>query len=257
MQKNDQTELAIKAKNGDHAAKTELVVINQKFIAMIARQYSGQGMLLDDLIQEGNLGLLKAIELFNPILGNKFLTYASWWIKNSILSALSEHNRQVRLPVNRIHILEKYRKIKEVLSQELQRDPSEDEILDILGEDVSAQYGIFDNYSVSYNKSKNIDSDIGIVLEQLLTTEQDMPDSSILLDGLQQELSIALKKLKPKEREILQMCYGLGMHERAYTLGEIGEKFNLSRERIRQIKHHALKTLRRMNRRKKLEALKN
>lgn len=251
----DQTDLAIKAKAGDSAAKTRLVNLNKNFVMMIARHYQGQGMDFDDLVQEGYVGLLKAIEMYNPKLGNKFLTYAGWWMRQAILSALAEQTRQIRLPANRIYAIEKYRKIKSTLSQTLQRDPSQDEIFELMNS--NSETNLYETYGISYSKNKNVDGDPGLVLDQLLAPEQELPDKEMLADSLKQELQLALKKLRPKEREVIQMCYGLGMYERAYTLGEIGDKLGLTRERIRQIKHHALRVLRRLNRRKQLESLKN
>lgn len=248
----DQAELAVLAQKGNEAAKTALVRMNEKFVIMIARQYIGQGMDLDDMIQEGNIGLLKAIDMYDAQLGTKFLTYASWWIKQSILQALAEHNRQIRLPVNRIGVLEKYKKIKSSLTQELMREPSKEEILEALGIDESELY---EQTSVSYNTPINGVDGEGSMLD-LIANDTPSPDSELIKDSLKKELRLVLKNLTDREQQILKLSYGLD-EERSYTLEEIGERLNLTRERVRQIKEKALRNLRRLNRKKKLEGLKN
>ena len=248
----DQTDLAVRAKAGDSAARTELVKCNQKFIIMVARQYIGQSMELDDLIQEGNIGLLRAIDDYDPKMGNKFLTYASWWIKQSILQALAEHIRQVRLPVNRINVLERYKKIKRLLSQELMREPSHNEILVALGIE---EHELYEQHSVSYSTPLYGEDNTGTLLD-VLESDTPSPDKVLLDNAMTQEIGFILNKLNKREQTILRMCYGVG-YERAYTLEEIGDKLNLTRERIRQLKEKALKQLRRMNRHKKLDTLKD
>ena len=253
----DQTELAALAQMGDETAKTALVVMNEKFVIMVARQYMGQGLELDDLIQEGNIGLLKAIDLYDTKSGNKFLTYASWWIKNTILLALAEHNRQVRLPANRINMLERYKKIKMSLAQELMREPTQAEILDVMGIDENELY---EQSSSSIHSSHGVydKSSIGelSMLDKLADSNSTAPDEILMKESFQKELAMILQKLDERERIILTMSYGIG-YERQFTLEEIGEKLGLTRERIRQLKEKVLKQLRRMNRRNKLEGLKN
>jgi RNA polymerase primary sigma factor len=249
----DQAELAVLAQKGDEAARTALVTMNEKFVYMVARQYMGQGLELADMVQEGNIGLLKAITLYDPKTGNKFLTYASWWIKQAILQALGEYNRQVRLPVNRINVLERYRKIKAALTQELQREPSQAEILQALGIE---SYELYDQHSTSYNTPYGGDSGEGTMLDLLPDETTDAPNDALLEQGFAEELEMILQQLNKRECTIIKMSYGIG-YERAYTLEEIGTKLKLTRERIRQLKEKALKQLRRMDRRKKLEGLKD
>jgi RNA polymerase primary sigma factor len=249
----DQTELAVLAQKGDEAARTALVTMNEKFVYMVARQYMGQGLELADMVQEGNIGLLKAITLYDPKTGNKFLTYASWWIKQAILQALGEYNRQVRLPVNRINVLERYRKVKSALTQELQREPSQAEILQAMGIEA---HELYDQHSTSYNTQFGGESGEGSMLDLLPDETEAAPNDALLCQGFLEELDLVLEQLNDRERIIIKMSYGIG-YERPYTLEEIGSKLELTRERIRQLKEKALRQLRRMDRRKKLEGLKD
>jgi RNA polymerase primary sigma factor len=254
MDKIDQAELAVLAKTGDEAAKSALIKINTRFVASIARQYQNQGMDLDDLMQEGYIGLLRAIEKFDPGLGTKFLTYASWWVKQSILQSLSEHNRHIRLPANRVNILEQVKKTKSKLSQELQRDPTEQEVMSDMN--VSSEE-VYYQHSISYHcPIKQEDNSSTIILDTIVNSNIPSPDSKLLQEAFKQELNITLNLLEEREVKILKMLYGID-HERSYTLEEVGETLDLTRERIRQIKFRALKTLRRLNRRKRLDNLKD
>ena len=248
----DQTELAVLAKNGDEAARTALVLMNEKFVYMVARQYMGQGLDLADMVQEGNIGLLKAITLYEPETGNKFLTYASWWIKQAILQALGEFNRQVRLPVNRINVLERYRKVKAALTQELQCEPTQAQILQAMGIEA---HELYDQHSTSYNSPRYGEDGEGTLLDTLPDNIA-APDDALISQGFLEELDLVLDQLSERERLIIKMSYGI-TYERSYTLEEIGVKLKLTRERVRQLKEKALKQLRRMDRRKKLEGLKD
>lgn len=250
----DQTELAVLAQSGNEAAKSALVKMNTRFVAGIARQYQNQGMDLADLMQEGYIGLLKAIEKFDPKLGTKFLTYASWWIKQSILQSLAEHNRHIRLPANRVNILEQVKKTKSELSQTLQREPSEQEILHEMNLESDE---VYNQYSVSYHTPVHQSNDsTTILLDTLINSDIPAPDSALMHQAFKQELEIVLEQLEEREVIILKMLYGID-YERSYTLEEVGERLNLTRERVRQIKMRALKTLRRLNRRKRLDNLKD
>ena len=248
----DQTELAVLAKNGDEAARTALVLMNEKFVYMVARQYMGQGLDLADMVQEGNIGLLKAITLYEPETGNKFLTYASWWIKQAILQALGEFNRQVRLPVNRINVLERYRKVKAALTQELQCEPTQAQILQAMGIEA---HELYDQHSTSYNSPRYGEDGEGTLLDTLPDNIA-APDDALISQGFLEELDLVLDQLSERERLIIKMSYGI-TYERSYTLEEIGVKLKLTRERVRQLKEKALRQLRRMDRRKKLEGLKD
>ena len=250
----DQTELAVRARNGDAAAKTALVNLNIKFITAIARQYVNQGMELDDLVQEGCIGLLKAMEKYDPKMGTKFLTYASWWIKQSILQNLAENNRQVRIPANRISIIEQFHKTRHTLAQDLHREPSQEEVLTELGIE---QHDLIDQVSFSYYKTmKDRDGNEGYVLDFLVNQNTPAPDAALLIESQKQELRLVLNKLPDREQTIIKMLYGIDL-ERVYTLEEVGEKLGLTRERVRQVKEKSLKALRRLNRRKKLAGLKD
>jgi RNA polymerase primary sigma factor len=247
----DQNNLAVLAKEGNRGAAELLLKSNEKFVYMIARQYIGQGMELNDLTQEGFLGILKAIERFDPKIGTKFLTYASWWIKQSILLALAEHNRQVRLPLNRITILEQYKRAKNVLDQSLMREASQEEILSSLDMD---KQDLYIQYSASYhNPVPSEDNDVSML--DIIPNNTPSPDSKLMEESLRQEIGIALKNLPGREQIILKMSFGLG-YERCFTLEEIGDKLGLTRERIRQLRIKALKKLKKLNRKKKLENLK-
>ena len=246
------TDLAALAQKGDAAAKAALVKNNTKFVISIARQYLNQGVELNDLVQEGYIGLLKSIDKFNTKAGTKFLTYSSWWIKQAILQSLSENNRHVRLPANRINLLEQFRKKKSRLSQSLQREASEDEVLNSLDLDASQ---IYNQYSISYH-TPIADDEKGMILDVLENTNTPSPDHNLLIEAFKQELKIVLNKLDPRERKIIQMLFGIN-YERSYTLEEVGDALDLTRERVRQIKVKALKTLKRLNFRRRLNNLKD
>ena len=254
IQTLDQSELAVLAQTGNEAAKSALVKVNTRFVAGIARQYQHQGMDLDDLMQEGFIGLLKAIDKFDPKVGTKFLTYASWWIKQSILQSLGEHNRHIRLPANRVNILEQVKKTKTHMLQSLQREPTEQEILHEMNLDSDE---VYNQYSISYHTPINDGNDgHTIILDTLTNSEIPSPDSALLREAFKKELGMILEYLEEREIKILKMLYGID-YERSYTLEEVGDTLNLTRERVRQIKMRALKTLRRLNRRKRLDGLKD
>lgn len=247
----DQNELAVLAKTGNEAAKSQLLKLNEKFVAGVARQYIGQGLELADLIQEGYIGILKAIEKFDPKVGTKFLTYASWWIKQSILQALGEFNRHVRIPANRISIIESYKKQQNQLTQGLMREPSHEEILEAIN---AENEDVVDQTSVSFH-SKTTDDGDGILMD-LISSDFPSPDDELMRAAFSKELEMILNMLKERERTILKMSCGIG-YERVYTLEEIGEKLGLTRERIRQIKEKAILQLRDLDRRKKLDGIKD
>lgn len=250
----DQTELVILAQTGNQPAKSTLVKINIRFIAGIARQYQNQGMDLDDLMQEGSIGLLKAIEKFNPKMGTKFLTYASWWIKQAILQSLGENNRHIRLPANRINIIEQVKKTKSQLSQTFQREPTEQEIFTEMDVDSSE---VYTQHTVNYHAPiKEGDSGHTIILDTLCNIEIPSPDAKLMKDAFKEEFEMVLSQLDDREIRILKMLYGID-YERTHTLEEVGDALDLTRERVRQIKMRALKNLRRLNRRKRMEGLKD
>jgi RNA polymerase primary sigma factor len=247
---DEQTKLVLLAQKGDKEAQDKLINSNLKFVVTIARQYLGQGMPLEDLISEGNLGIIKAIEYYNTNHDTKFLTYASWWIRQSILSALTEQNRQVRLPANRIGIIQQYNKAVIQMEQELNRSVSDNEVISELGLDAS---DVVRQFSVSYN----VELEEGTTLLDLLPNpESESPDAGLIRESQTQEIRRALKMIPERECMILKLYYGFD-EPRSYTLEEIGVKLSLTRERIRQLRNKAIKDLRRLNRRKKLENLKD
>jgi RNA polymerase primary sigma factor len=246
----EQTALALRAQKGDIKSRQRLIETNLKFVVSIARQYVGQGIPLEDLISEGNFGISKAIDGFNPKKETKFLTYASWWIRQCILQSLTDTNRQIRLPANRIGIIQRYNKAAAQMEQDLHRDVKETEIFDELGIDSSE---LIRQSSISYFT----ETDDGTMLMDLIPNlETESPDAELMKASVTQELDTALGKIGEREAVILRMYYGFG-HPRSYTLEEIGEKLNLTRERIRQLRNKAVRDLRRLDRRKQLENLKD
>jgi RNA polymerase primary sigma factor len=246
---DEQIELVKKAQKGDAWAVDQLVGTNLRFVMMVAKQYIGQGIPFDDLVAEGCIGVLKAIEHFDPKVGTKLLTYASWWIRQTILQALLEQTRQVRLPANRVGLIQQYGKASSRLDQELSREANEYEILEDLELNSS---DIIRQFSVSYDTENE---DGGSLLDMLVNSESESPEAWMNYESLKEEMRLILKKLPKREEEILRLCFGIG-YERSYTLEEIGEKLNLTRERIRQLRNKALRTLRRLDRRNQLENLK-
>jgi RNA polymerase primary sigma factor len=242
-----QIDLAIQAKAGDQLAKNLLVKSNLRFVVSIAKQYQGQGVPLEDLISEGNIGILLAIDNFDYRKA-KFLTYAGWWIRKCIMEAITENNRSVRIPTNRVAILQSYQQTTNELYQELERPPVEYEILERLGIKSS---DVINQSSASLFQNNGD----GLALIDLVENENTpRADYEILREAVSQELRNAMYKIPRREREILKLYFGFDV-ERTYTLEEIGEKMKLTRERVRQLKHKGLRHLRRLRRRNQLEGL--
>ena len=201
LSSEEQIDLVLKAQKGVLAAQDKLISANLKFVVAIAKQYINQGFAFEDLISEGNIGIVKAIEYYNPEHGTKFLTYASWWIRQSILSALTEQNRQVRLPANRIGILQQYNKVISQMEQELNRAVSEGEVINELGlhtDDLVRQS------SVSYN----IELEEGTTLLDLLPNpDSESPDAGVMRESVTQEIRDSLNMIPERERIILQLYY--------------------------------------------------
>jgi RNA polymerase primary sigma factor len=195
---------------------------------------------------------LKAIERYDIKLGTKFLTYASWWIRQSILQSLAEHNRHIRLPANRVNILEQQKKTKSQLSQSLQRDPSEQEVLAHMGVESG---DVVQQSSVSYHTALSAEDETTL-LDVIANQEAPSPDAALMEHAFKQELQMVLDRLTDRQQKVLKMLYGIGL-ERSYTLEEVGEELQLTRERVRQIKKRAIDILKRLNRRKKLDGLKD
>lgn len=248
----EEIELAQRLRSGDQEALKKLTEANLRFVVSVAKDYQGQGLPLTDLINEGNLGLIKAAERFDETRGFKFISYAVWWIRQSILQALAEHSRIVRLPLNRVGTISKITKEAENLEQQYERAPSQDEIakgLDIRSDEVSDAIRISRKHQ-SLNAPFR-DGEKNSLMDVIQDDAQPTPDDDLMGDSLKQEIRSALNTLKDRERDVIKMYFGIG-REYALTLNEIGEEFNLTRERIRQIKENAIRRLSHKSRSKKL-----
>ena len=239
---DEEVELAQKIKQGDQAALDKLVSANLRFVVSVAKQYQNQGLSLPDLIDEGNLGLIKAAQKFDETRGFKFISYAVWWIRQSILQALAEQSRIVRLPLNQVGSLNKIGKALQRFEQENERRPSPSELAEQL--DVPVEK-IADTMKVSGRHvsvdAPFVDGEDNSLLDVLPNEDSPMADSSLTQESLSKEVNRALEQLNPRERDILKMFFGIGCQE--MTLEEIGAKFDLTRERVRQIKEKARRRL--------------
>ncbi|MEN9370716.1 MAG: hypothetical protein RI952_1581 [Bacteroidota bacterium] len=246
--------LAQKIREGDQAALERLTKTNLRFVVSVAKQYQNQGLTLGDLINEGNLGLIKAAKRFDETKGFKFISYAVWWIRQSILQAIAEQSRIVRLPLNQVGSLSKISKAFSKLEQEFEREPSPEELAILLETTVDK---ISDTMS---NSGRHVSMDAPFVQGEENTLldvleNQDTPDTDSMLinESLSEEIKRSLATLTEREREIIVLFFGLGTNH-ALSLEEIGEKFNLTRERVRQIKDKALQRLRHTSRSKILKS---
>jgi hypothetical protein len=239
---DEEVELAQRIKQGDQAALDKLVSANLRFVVSVAKQYQNQGLSLPDLIDEGNLGLIKAAQKFDETRGFKFISYAVWWIRQSILQALAEQSRIVRLPLNQVGSLNKIGKALQRFEQENERRPSASELAEQL--DVPVEK-IADTMKVSGRHvsvdAPFVDGEDNSLLDVLPNEDSPMADSSLNQESLSKEVNRALDQLNPRERDILRMFFGIGCQE--MTLEEIGAKFDLTRERVRQIKEKAIRRL--------------
>jgi len=248
----EEIELAKEIKKGNQQALDRLVKANLRFVVSVAKQYQNQGLSLGDLINEGNLGLIKAAKRFDETRGFKFISYAVWWIRQSILQALAEQSRIVRLPLNRVGALNKIGKAYSSLEQEYEREPSATELAKELDMDVNE---IADTLKIS-GRHVSMDAPFGQgednrLLDVLSDDRQPSPDQKLMEDSLRSEIDRALSTLTEREGEVIRLYFGLGK-EHSLTLEEIGEKFNLTRERVRQIKEKAIRRLRHASRSKNL-----
>ena len=246
--------LAQKIREGDQAALERLTKTNLRFVVSVAKQYQNQGLTLGDLINEGNLGLIKAAKRFDETKGFKFISYAVWWIRQSILQAIAEQSRIVRLPLNQVGSLSKISKAFSRLEQEYEREPSPEELADMLETTVEK---ISDTLS---NSGRHVSMDAPFVqgeentlLDVLENRDTPQTDSMLINESLSEEIKRSLATLTEREREIIVLFFGLGTNH-ALSLEEIGEKFNLTRERVRQIKDKALQRLRHTSRSKILKS---
>lgn len=251
----EEVELAQKIANGDQLALEKLTKANLRFVVSVAKQYQNQGLTLGDLINEGNLGLIKAAQRFDVTRGFKFISYAVWWIRQSILQALAEQARIVRLPLNRVGSLSKFGRAFSHLEQQFEREPSPDELaemLEIAVEEVRETMRISGKHiSMDSPLSESEDKS----LKELLPSDGVYsPDSKMIRDSLCKEVKRALATLTPREADVLKLYFGLeASSNMGLTLEEIGERFCLTRERVRQIKEKAIRRLRHTTRSKSLK----
>lgn len=246
--------LARKIKEGDQEALAKLVKANLRFVVSVAKQYQNQGLSLPDLINEGNVGLIKAAQRFDETRGFKFISYAVWWIRQSILQALAEQARIVKLPLNKIGSINKVNRALAELEQRFEREPTIEELSETLAlapEDIKeALRG--NNRHISMDAPLTQDEDSSMY-DVLLSPDSPMPDKGLLNESLRREIERALSTLTPREANIIRLYFGLnGKHP--LTLEEIGEEFDLTRERVRQIKEKALKRLKQTTRSKILKS---
>ncbi|MCR4438248.1 MAG: sigma-70 family RNA polymerase sigma factor [bacterium] len=248
-----EVELSEKAKRGDDRALQRLVEANLRFVVMVAKEYQDQGLPITDLINEGNLGLMEAARRFDSTRGIKFISYAVWWIRQSILQAIANYGRLVRLPINQVWTRNKVLKASTALEQDLGRDPSIEEIASELKTDSSTLLRNMRLWGRDVSLEDSVswgDEDIRVV-DRLPDKDLPEPDSPLVSESLREEIENALKSLDKREAEVLRLFFGIGQY-RPLTLGEIGEVMHLSRERIRQIKDRALRRLRHISRSEKL-----
>jgi RNA polymerase primary sigma factor len=246
----EEVELAQKVRDGDELALQKLTKANLRFVISVSKQYQNQGLSLPDLINEGNLGLIKAAQRFDETRGFKFISYAVWWIRQSILQAIAEHARIVRLPLNKIGSINKVNKAFSKLEQEFERNPSNHEIADELEttvKDVKKSFEISGRHvSMDAPLSKNDDSS-NDMYEVLVSKNGSSPDDDILAQSLKDEIERSLATLSTRESEIIKLYYGIGQRY-PLTLEEIGGKFDLTRERVRQVKEKGLRKLKQKSR---------
>ncbi|MGM0620355.1 MAG: sigma-70 family RNA polymerase sigma factor [Bacteroidota bacterium] len=248
----EEVELAQRIKKGDQAALEKLTRANLRFVVSVAKQYQNQGLSLPDLINEGNLGLIKAAEKFDETRGFKFISYAVWWIRQSILQALAEQSRIVRLPLNQVGSLNKINKAFSKFEQEHERKPSPEELADSLelpADKVSDTLRVSGRH-VSVD-APFVDGEDNSLLDVLVNNDSPNADRTLIMESLAREIHRALATLTEREADIIRLFFGIGCQE--MTLEEIGERFGLTRERVRQIKEKAIRRLRHTSRSKLLK----
>jgi RNA polymerase primary sigma factor len=250
---DEEVSLAQRIKQGDQAALEKLTKANLRFVVSVSKQYQNQGLSLPDLINEGNLGLIKAAQRFDETRGFKFISYAVWWIRQSILQALAEQSRIVRLPLNKIGSINKINKAYAQLEQQFEREPNADEIATLL--EISEN----EVKESLKNSGRHVSMDAPLVQDEdntmydvLKSEENTTPDTGLLYESLRKEIERAVSTLTLREADVIRLYFGLnGSHP--MTLEEIGEKFDLTRERVRQIKEKAIRRLKHTSRSKILK----
>ncbi len=241
----EEVQLAIRIKQGDQVALEKLTKANLRFVVSVAKQYQNQGLSLSDLINEGNLGLIKAAQRFDETRGFKFISYAVWWIRQSILQALAEQSRIVRLPLNKVGLSNKISKAYSQLEQEFEREPSTEELAELLEigtEEVETTLGVAARH-VSVD-APFVDSEDNTLLDVLENPNSDAADTELShYDSLRCEIDRSLGTLTERQRDVIKLYFGIGV-EHPMSLEDIGERFSLTRERVRQIKDKAITKLR-------------
>ena len=239
---DEEVELARRIRHGDRAALEKLVKDNLRFVVSVAKQYQNQGLSLPDLIDEGNLGLIKAAEKFDETRGFKFISYAVWWIRQSILQALAEQSRIVRLPLNQVGSLNKINKAYQRFEQEFERKPSAEELAELLDIPVDK---IADTLKMSGRQvsvdAPFVEGEDNSLIDVMVNEDSPNADHSLINESLSREIDRALATLTPREADIIRKFFGIGVQEK--TLEEIGIEFHLTRERVRQIKEKAIRRL--------------
>ena len=250
----EEVALAKRIRDGDQVALEKMTKANLRFVVSVAKQYQNQGLSLPDLINEGNLGLIKAAKRFDETRGFKFISYAVWWIRQSILQALAEQSRIVRLPLNQVGSLNKINKAFSKLEQEFEREPSAEELAKILElpEDKVADTMKVSGRHVSMD-APLVNGEENSLLDVLVNQDSPRADHSLMSESLQREIERSLSTLTERERDVIKLFFGIGLNH-GLTLEEIGAKFDLTRERVRQIKEKAISRLRHSSRSKLLKA---
>lgn len=254
LTQEEEIDLSRLIRDGDELSLERLTKANLRFVVSVAKQFQGQGLSLGDLINEGNLGLIKAANRFDETRGFKFISYAVWWIRQSILQALAEQSRIVRLPLNKVGTMNKIGKAFSLLEQEFEREPSPNEIAEQLA---LSDFEVSDTIQKS-SKHLSLDAPFSEeeenrLLDIIENQEQPAPDNTLISESLRIELDRALATLMPREADVVKLYFGLD-EEKPLTLEEIGERFNITRERVRQIKEKALRRLRHASRSKPLRS---
>lgn len=249
----EEVELAQRIRKGDRHALEKLTKANLRFVVSVAKQYQNQGLSLPDLINEGNMGLIKAAEKFDETRGFKFISYAVWWIRQSILQAIAEQSRIVRLPLNQVGSVNKINRMLNKFEQENERRPSIDEIADSvdLPEDKIEDALKVNTRHVSVD-APFVDGDDNSLIDILPNSDAPMADKALVMESFREEISRALRTLNERERNIIECFFGINNPE--MTLEEIGDKFGLTRERVRQIKEKAIRRLRHNTKNRVLKA---
>jgi len=249
----EEVDLARKIKQGDQKALEMLTKANLRFVVSVAKQYQNQGLTLGDLINEGNLGLIKAAQRFDETRGFKFISYAVWWIRQSILQALAEQSRIVRLPLNKIGFINKINKAFSQLEQDFEREPTNEELSTLL------QISVDDVMDTVRSSGRHVSMDAplsqnedGTLMDLMPGEEGQTPETSLLTESLKREIERALSTLTPREADVVRLYFGLSTVP-AMTLEEIGLRFDLTRERVRQIKEKAIRRLKHTSRSKILK----